>query len=211
MTDTAIFDMDGTILNTLTDLYISTNFALRTLCFPERTYDEVKNFVGNGVEMLIRRALPENADDITMYKCMEIFKKHYAQNMYNNTLPYDGIVDVLKILKNGETIKTAVVSNKFDSAVKELTKKYFDGLIDISIGQSETIPPKPEPKGVLKCISELQAKSPIYIGDSDVDIQTAKNANIPVIGVTWGFRDRSYLKDADYIIDNPKKLLEIIT
>ncbi len=209
MIDTIIFDMDGTLLNTITDLHISTNFALETLGFSIRTYDEVRNFVGNGVEALIRRALPENTNDGTVCECMKIFKKHYAQNMYNNTKPYDGIVDILRFLKNKQ-IKTAVVSNKFDSAVKELTEKYFKDLIDMSIGQSETIPPKPDSKGVLKCIRELRAKNPIYVGDSDIDILTAKNANIVSVGVTWGFRDRSYLKGADYIIDKPKELLEII-
>ena len=207
MHDLVIFDMDGTLLNTLTDLHISTNFALRESNFPERSFDEVRNFVGNGVEMLIRRALPKNSDDVTVIKCMEIFKKHYAENMYNNTNPYEGIIEVLNLLKD---TKTAVLSNKFDIAVKELAEKYFDGLMDFSLGQSDDIPPKPNPTGILKCINELNSKNPILVGDSDVDIQTAKNANIPVIAVTWGFRDRNSLTDADYIIDEPKELLKII-
>lgn len=244
MYDLIIFDMDGTLLNTLTDLHISTNFALDALGFTNRTFNEVRNFVGNGVEMLIKRALPENSDDETVSKCITIFKKHYAENMYKHTAPYEGIVEVLRILKDsgeitnqkgiypsptrfsvgeellltnesefynsGEVIKTAVVSNKFDLAVQELTKKYFDGLFDLAVGQSDVIPPKPNPSGVLKCIKELNSKNPIYVGDSDVDIQTAKNANIPVIGVSWGFRDKSYLKGADYIIDKPQELIEII-
>lgn len=225
MFDSVIFDMDGTILNTLTDLHISTNYALSSMGFPTRTIDEVKRFVGNGVELLIRRALPENSDEKTVKECMKTFKFHYAQNMYNNTVPYDGILDMLKLLKNKACpltstlsrranmgyVKTAVVSNKFDLAVKELTRRYFDGLFDLSVGQSDDIPPKPNPKGVLKCIEEFQSKSPIYVGDSDVDIQTAKNAGIPVIGVTWGFRDRSYLKGADYIIDKPNELINILS
>lgn len=207
MFDTVIFDMDGTLLNTLTDLHISTNFALGELGFPLRSFDEVRNFVGNGVEMLIRRALPKNCDDKTVMKCMEIFKKHYAENMYNNTKPYDGIIEVLKAL-NG--IKKAVVSNKFDYAVKKLCKKYFDELIDFSVGQSDDVPPKPDATGILKCINELGAKKSVLVGDSDVDIQTAKNANIPAIAVTWGFRNRNSLTCADYIIDKPEELLKIV-
>lgn len=209
MIDSVIFDMDGTILNTLDDLTESVNFALSKFGFRSFTSEDVKYFVGNGVDMLFKRALPENCDKETFRECTALFKKHYAQNMYNNTKPYNGIIDMMKNLK-GAGLKLGVVSNKFDYAVEELSKKYFEGLIDISIGQSEDIPPKPAPLGLFKCIKELKAKNIIYVGDSDVDVQTAKNANVPVIGVTWGLRDRNYLEGADYIADTPKELLDIL-
>ena len=211
MIKAVIFDMDGTLLNTLCDLKISTKYTLEKLNMPQRTVDEIKNFIGDGVRKLIERAVSKNADEKTINKCLEIFKEHYSKNMYNNTAPFDGIIELLKSLKQMK-IKTGVVSNKFDSAIKELTKKYFNNLIDISIGQSEIIPPKPDSKGILKAMEYLNIKQEevLYIGDSDVDIKTAKNAKVKSIGVLWGYRDESYLKGADYIISNPSEILKII-
>lgn len=209
MIEAVIFDMDGTILNTLDDLYESVNITLDNFGFPKRTLDEVRQFVGNGVRLLFQRALPNEVNDDVLEKSIIFFKKTYAQNMYNHTAPYDSIKKILKELNNNG-VKIAVVSNKFDLAVKELSKKYFGDLIDISVGQSDEVPQKPAPNGVFKAMRELDVKSAIYVGDSDVDVQTAKNANLPCIGVTWGFRDREYLKGADYIIDTPDELIEII-
>lgn len=204
-----IFDLDGTLLNTLKDLKDSTNFALSSFGYPERTLDEIRNFVGDGVKKLIERALPQDAKNID--ECLAIFKKYYAQNMYNKTVPYNSILNILKELKIKD-IKIAVVSNKFDTAVKELCKKYFDGFIDIALGQSEFIPPKPSPDGVIKVMSDLgvNTENTIYVGDSEVDVQTAKNSGLKCIGVTWGFRDKEKLIKADYIIDNPNELIQII-
>ena len=209
MIEAVIFDMDGTILNTLDDLYESVNITLDNFGFPKRTLDEVRQFVGNGVRLLFQRALPNEVNDDVLEKSIIFFKKTYAQNMYNHTAPYDSIKKILKELNNNG-VKIAVVSNKFDLAVKELSKKYFGDLIDISVGQSDEVPQKPAPNGVFKAMRDLDVKSAIYVGDSDVDVQTAKNANLPCIGVTWGFRDREYLKGADYIIDTPDELIEII-
>lgn len=209
MIDSVIFDMDGTILNTLDDLTESVNFVMSTFDFPTFTSNQVKYFVGNGVDMLFKRALPKNVDSGKFKECVNLFKNHYAQNMYNHTKPYDGIVDVMKNLKSAN-IRLGVVSNKFDNAVKELSKKYFNNLIDVSIGQSEEIPPKPLPLGLLKCMKELKSEKVLYVGDSDVDVQTAKNANVPVVGVTWGLRDESYLKGADFIVGNPKEFMDIL-
>lgn len=209
MIEAVIFDMDGTILNTLDDLYESVNITLDNFGFPKRTLDEVRQFVGNGVRLLFQRALPNEVNDDVLEKSIIFFKKTYAQNMYNHTAPYDSIKKILKELNNNG-VKIAVVSNKFDLAVKELSKKYFGDLIDISVGQSDEVPQKPAPNGVFKAMKDLDVKSAIYVGDSDVDVQTAKNANLPCIGVTWGFRDREYLKGADYIIDTPDELIEII-
>ncbi len=209
MIDTVIFDLDGTLLNTLEDLRNSTNFALSEFGFPKRSLEEVRSFVGNGVRKLIERAVPQSCDKETTEKCLEIFKKNYSENMYNNTAPYNSILEILKDLRNNG-LKIGVVSNKFDSAVKELCKKYFEDLIDIAIGQAGDVPKKPAPDGVLKAIKLLGAENIVYVGDSGVDVQTAKNANIPCIGVTWGFRDKKDLKGADFIIDNPHDIINII-
>lgn len=209
MIKTVIFDLDGTLLNTLEDLKEATNFALSKYNYPTRTLEEVRCFVGNGVRKLIERAVPENCQNVE--ECLSVFKQNYSEIMYNHTAPYNGILKILSDLKaNG--IKTGVVSNKFDSAVKELCKKYFADLIDIAIGQADDVPKKPAPDGVFKAMRELGAdkSSTVYVGDSDVDVATAKNANLPCIGVTWGFRDREYLKGANFIIDNPNDINVII-
>lgn len=209
MIKTVIFDLDGTLLNTLLDLKESTNYALRQFGYPERTLEEIRYFVGNGVRKLIERAVPENCGNVE--ECLDVFKKHYEKNMYNNTVSYNYIETMLKTLKS-EGIKLGVVSNKFDLAVKELCKKYYDGLVDIAIGQGGDVLPKPSPFGVYKAMKELGADkaSTIYVGDSEVDVQTAQNANIPCIGVTWGFRGRAYLDGADYIIDDPCEIINIV-
>lgn len=209
MVEAVIFDMDGTILNTLDDLFKSVNITLNNFGFPQRTLEEVRQFVGNGVRVLFQKALPNNASEDDLERSICFFKKIYAKNMYNNTAPYDGIKKILRELKDNG-IKTAVVSNKFDLAVKELSKKYFDNLIDISVGQADDVPQKPAPNGVFKVIKELNVNSAIYVGDSNVDVETAKNANLLCIGVTWGFRDRNDLSGAGYIVDTPDELIEII-
>lgn len=210
-----IFDMDGTLLNTLEDLMISTNYALSQFNYPIHTLDEIRFFVGNGVAKLIERAIPNGLNNPNYEKCLEIFKEHYAKNMYNHTSAYDGILEMLEDLKN-KGIKTAVVSNKFDLAVKELSKKYFGNLIDIAIGENEKagIKKKPAPDTVFEVLNLMNLKSEdaIYIGDSDVDIMTAKNSDMPCISVTWGFRDREFLikNNATIIIDTPKEILQYV-
>lgn len=208
-----IFDMDGTLLNTLEDLMISTNYALSQFNYPTHTLEEIRFFVGNGVAKLIERAIPNGLNNKNYEKCLEIFKKHYAKNMYNHTSAYAGISEMLKALKN-KNIKTAVVSNKFDLAVKELSNKYFGNLIDIAIGENEQagIKKKPAPDTVFEVLNIMNLKSEdaIYIGDSDVDIMTAKNSNMPCISVTWGFRDREFLikNNATIIVDKPEEILQ---
>lgn len=210
MNNVVIFDLDGTLLNTLDDLTEAVNSALLQFSFPTHTKESIRKFIGNGINLLFERALPPQTDTKTKNECMKIFKNFYSENMYKNTKPYDGILDLLKELKlKGFLI--AVVSNKFDKAVKELCNIYFSGLIDISVGQSEEIPPKPSPKGTLKVLNILGSKKAVFVGDSDVDILTAKNSDIISIGVTWGFRDKENLKGADYIAETPKELMKIIT
>ncbi len=211
MIKTVIFDLDGTLLNTLEDLKDSTNYALVQFGFPQRSLEEVRYFVGNGVQKLIERAVPAICDKETCKKCLAVFKEHYSQNMYNHTAPYMGILDVLKKLRQNE-IKIGVVSNKFDFAVKELCKKYFTDLVDVAIGQADVVPKKPAPDGVFKAMKELRAEKSltVYIGDSEVDVQTAKNSELPCVGVTWGFRDEKDLDGANVIVNSPEELIEAI-
>ena len=211
MIKTVIFDLDGTLLNTLEDLKDSTNYGLVQFGFPQRSLEEVRHFVGNGVQKLIERAVPAICDTETCKKCLAVFKEHYSQNMYNHTAPYVGILDVLKKLRQNE-IKIGVVSNKFDFAVKELCKKYFTDLVDVAIGQADDVPKKPAPDGVFKAMKELRAEKSltVYIGDSEVDVQTAKNSELPCIGVTWGFRDEKDLDGANVIVNSPEELIEAI-
>ncbi len=209
MIKTVIFDLDGTLLNTLEDLKDAANFALSEFGYPKRSLEEIRCFVGNGVRKLIERAVPEACENID--ECLCVFKKNYSENMCNNTVPYNGILKILKDLQDNG-VKIGVVSNKFDSAVKELCKKYFGNLVDIAVGQSDDVPKKPAPEGVFKVMKELGAEkiSTVYIGDSEVDVQTAKNSGLPCIGVTWGFRNKNDLQGADYIIDNPCDIISVI-
>lgn len=209
MIKTVIFDLDGTLLNTLEDLKDAANFALSEFGYPKRSLEEIRCFVGNGVRKLIERAVPKDCENID--ECLCFFKKNYSANMCNNTVPYNGILKILKDLQDNG-VKIGVVSNKFDSAVKELCKKYFGNLVDIAVGQSDDVSKKPAPEGVFKVMKELGAdkNSTVYIGDSEVDVQTAKNSGLPCIGVTWGFRNKNDLQGADYIIDNPCDIISVI-
>jgi len=211
--NTIIFDLDGTLLNTLDDLKDSLNYALSKHGYETKTLEEVRRFVGNGVQKLIQRAMPEQATDEEIQKCLSTFKEHYETNMQNKTRPYDGIKELLTELKNNN-YKMAIVSNKFDAAVKALVKDYFGDLIDVAIGESATIKRKPAPDSVFAALKEVGSdiKDAIFVGDSETDVQTAKNAGLPCVGVTWGFRTRDILinEGADYIIDTPDELLEII-
>lgn len=210
-----IFDLDGTLINTLEDLKNSTNYALSCLNYPTKTIDEICQFVGNGVAKLIERAIPDGKDNPDFQQCLETFKNHYSKNMYNKTAPYDKIPQMLKTLKQKGYI-TAVVSNKFDMAVKELCSKYFPDLIDFAAGENEAcgIRKKPAPDTVLKVLEKfnLTNNEAVYVGDSDVDIMTAKNSRMPCISVTWGFRNREFLikHDAEIIIDSPDEIIDIL-
>lgn len=209
----AIFDLDGTLLDTLGDLRDSVNFALLKNGLPERTTEEIRSFVGNGIRLLIERSVPENTTIELTDKCFDDFKVHYKDNSANLTKAYDGINELLYELKNRE-IRLAVVSNKADFAVKTLVDKYFPDVFDSAIGEREGVRRKPEPDTVFAVINELgvNKNEVIYIGDSEVDIETAKNADIPCICVTWGFRDKDVLEKlcSEYIIDSPEKIFDII-
>jgi len=211
--NTIIFDLDGTLLNTLDDLRDSVNDILKLKGFAPRSIEEVKLFVGNGVRNLIRLSLPDESTENEITECLEEFKELYKENMQNKTRPYNGIMELLLDL-NRFNYKIAIVSNKFDPAVKALSRTYFGNLIPVAIGESPDVRRKPAPDSVFMAIEELKAdiKKTIFVGDSDTDVQTAKNAGIPCIGVTWGFRNREVLREAgaDFIIDTPKEILTII-
>lgn len=215
MIKNVIFDLDGTLLNTLEDLAIATNYALKQFNYPQRTIEEVRQFVGNGVAKLIERAIPNGKNNPNFEKCLEIFKQNYSQIMYDHTAPYEGILPMLTELK-AKGYKVSVVSNKFDAAVKELCKKYFPTLIDVAAGENEAlgIKKKPAPDTVLKALKEINLKTcdAIYVGDSDVDIMTAKNSNIPCISVTWGFRDKDFLikNGGNLFAQTPSDIIKIL-
>lgn len=213
MIDTVIFDLDGTLLDTLEDLADSVNYALSVFGLPARPISEIRNFVGNGVEKLIERAVAHRLSEVEEGRCLSIFKQHYSENMNNKTRPYDGILDLIKRLRN-ENYHIAIVSNKFDSAVKELNETYFEGLFPVAIGESVSIARKPAPDSVYEALEQLHAmkESAVYIGDSDVDVMTAHNAGLPCIGVTWGFRDKELLLSmgAEYVIESPGELFSVL-
>ena len=211
--NTIIFDLDGTLLNTLEDLKDSLNHTLTKHDFPTRTLEEVRRFVGNGVKTLIRRATPDSCTEEEIELYYHEFTTYYNKSMMNKTRPYDGIIELLLEL-NRYNYKLAVVSNKYDQAVKYLVKYYFKDLITVAIGEKPSIKRKPAPDSVYTAIKELKSdlSSTIYVGDSDVDMKTANNAGIPSIGVTWGFRSREVLNKAgaNYIIDTPKEIFTLI-
>jgi phosphoglycolate phosphatase len=209
--DTVVFDLDGTTLDTLQDLADSVNFALKSCGFPERTYAHVRRAVGNGVRNLMSQCVPDGLSNPRFEECFEQFRKHYEKNLQNKTAPYPGIMALLQEL-HVKGYKMAIVSNKLDSAVKKLNKQYFGQMIPVAIGETEHLQRKPAPDSVFQALKELGSlpEKAVYVGDSEVDVLTAKNAGVPCIAVTWGFRDREELEDADFIIDEPARLLGIL-
>ncbi len=208
--ETYVFDLDGTLLSTLDDLANSTNYALRRAGMPERTLEEVRMFVGNGVRKLMERAIPDGSANPKFDETFVTFRQHYMQHNLDNTSPYPGIMDMLTTLKHrGKHM--AIVSNKFYAATQDLARHFFPGLIEVAIGERETIRKKPAPDTVLEALRQLgvDKDGAVYIGDSDVDIDTARNVGIPCVSVLWGFRDRQFLLDhgATTLISNPAELL----
>lgn len=211
--DTAVFDLDGTLIDTLEDLKNSVNFALRSFSFPERTYDEVKSFVGNGVARLMNLSAPQDASEEVRSRLLSIFKEHYMEHSRVFTAPYPGITELLSSLKQAG-IKTAVVTNKMQPAAVDIVNSFFGDTVDIIIGQVDGLAQKPEPDGVWRAIELLgsERKKSVYIGDSEVDCLTASNSGLPIIGCVWGFRGRQTLVDcgADYIAQTPSDIYNII-
>lgn len=213
MIDTIIFDLDGTLLNTLDDLMDSVNFALRSFNLKERSRDEIRRFLGNGVTMLIKRSVPEGTGDELREKVFSAFRRHYLKNMENKTAPYEGIMTLLEEAKK-QGLKTGVVSNKLDEAVKELCEKTFGSYISFAQGAVGEDDRKPNPINVFRCVEALgsEIENCVYVGDSEVDFQTAQNAEMKCISVLWGFRTKQELLPfgADTLIEKPEELLMLI-
>ena len=209
---TYIFDLDGTLLDTLGDLAASVNYAMSTHHLPEHSVDEVRMMVGNGVRKLMERAIPDGAANPCFDETFATFRHHYMEHQLDTTRPYDGIIETLQELKR-RGCRTAVVSNKFDAATKSLCNHFFSGLVDVAIGENEAagIHKKPAPDTVFEAIRLLgvSREEAVYVGDSDVDIATAQASGIPCISVLWGFRNREFLiaHGATTLIGSPTELL----
>lgn len=210
--DVYVFDLDGTLLDTLRDLTASVNHALRWAEMPERTIEEVRWFVGNGVKKLMERAVPEGSDNPKFAEVYQEFREYYLHHGQDTTEPYPGIMEMLRALKD-EGKQIAVVSNKFYKATEELCSHFFGGLVDVAIGEREGIRKKPAPDTVEEALRRLKTdcSHAVYVGDSDVDIQTAMNSGLPCISVLWGFRDRDFLlaHGATTFVATPLELLDI--
>lgn len=198
-----LWDLDGTLLNTLEDLADAVNFSLRQFGYPVRSMEEVRCFVGNGARRLIERAVPENGD---VSAVLDTFRTYYNAHCQIKTKPYDGIMEALR--KLGEKYPMAVVSNKPDSAVKPLCAEYFPGLY--ARGESADCPRKPAPDMVFKAMEAIGVETCVYVGDSEVDVLTARNAGVPCLSVLWGFRDRAEIIDAGgkYFCEDTAQLVE---
>lgn len=206
-----IFDLDGTILDTLDDLADSVNFALKKHGLPVRENAEIRSFLGNGMVNLVKLSAGDKAEDIA--GILADFKEYYAKHSADKTKPYDGVLETISALKE-QGVKTAVLSNKGDFAVQPLVKRYFGGLIERAQGENEAagVLRKPNPDGVYKIMKELGVteKETVFVGDSEVDILTAKNAGVDCVAVTWGFRDEKDLIEngAEKRISKPSELLD---
>ena len=205
-----IFDLDGTLLNTLADLASSTNYALRQYGMPEHSVDDVRRFVGNGVGKLIERAIPDGLANLLYEDVRATFRKHYLIHSLDTTSPYPGIGELLHTLRS-MGCNVAVVSNKFYNATVELCQHFFADTVEVAIGERENIRRKPAPDTVFEAMRQLgvTAEDTVYVGDSDVDVATARNSGIPCISVLWGFRDRDFLIEhgATTFVNTPEEIL----
>lgn len=209
---TIIFDLDGTLLDTVQDLANAVNHSMTLNGFNARTLAEIRSFIGNGIRKLVERSMPQG-DTSMLDKCVQDFYEYYTQNMTVCTKPYEGVVDMLGEIKE-QGIKICVLSNKEHNAACEIVKKYFGNIFDVVFGERKGVPIKPDPSSTIELLSIMQAQPDevLYIGDSDVDMKTAKAANVFAVGVTWGFKSREVLMEngADILIDCPKELLKLL-
>lgn len=216
MLNTVIFDLDGTLLNTLTDLTNSVNYALRSHQLKERSQSEVRQFLGNGIRHLMTCAVEQAVTGQAFEQVFATFRSHYVAHCFDTTQPYPGIINLLNELKQ-RNIKMAIVSNKLHPAVQELAQRFFKGYITSAVGESATVRRKPNPDAVLAALNQLgsQPHQAVYVGDSEVDLATAHNAGTPCTLVTWGFRDEAFLKTLPLqpnttFAHQPSDLLKII-
>ena len=210
---TILFDLDGTILDTGEDLQHSLNHVLEKYGMPPRSLADTRRFLGNGIRRLIELGAGEGVSADTLDAMFSDFKAYYRLHCLDRTRPYEGIVPLLTSLREAGA-KTAVVSNKADFAVQSLAERFFPGLFDFAVGEREGIRRKPCPDSVLEALSRLNAdrERAVYIGDSEVDIATARNAGLPCLSVTWGFRSQEALLEsgAERLVHSPEELREII-
>lgn len=208
-----LFDMDGTLLDTLEDLCDSTNHVLRQMGYPERSLAEMRRFVGNGAEMQIRRSVPEGTGEEKIMEVLAAYRAYYQDHCQIKTKVYDGLLDMLSELK-AKGVKLAVVSNKPDSAVQKLSREYFGGRMDFAVGPSGSVRCKPYPDMAETALRALgvEKKDAVFVGDSEVDVQTGLNAGLDVIAVSWGFRTREVVMaaGAKMIADNADELKKFI-
>lgn len=207
----AVFDMDGTILDTLEDLQDSLNHVFEQMGYPKKTYEEVRSFVGNGIRKLIERAVPVGTSTEKIEEAFQLFIPYYQEHCADKTRPYEGIIELLRKLK-ADGMVTAVVSNKAHEAVAELCEEYFKGLFDMAVGEQEGLKKKPAPDSVNLVLKELgyTKEEAVYIGDSEVDIATALNSGLTPYIVTWGFRDEDFLREngAKIIVSSTEELYD---
>ncbi len=203
-----LFDLDGTLLDSLEDLKDAVNYALTYYGCPTRSLEEIRCFVGNGVKQLLRRSLPEKATDPDFEAFLKTYQAYYAQHNQDKTGPYPGVLQALESLK--EEYPLAIVSNKHHSAVETMCKSYFGDIY--ARGEQEGCPRKPAPDMVFETMKDLQIDKCIYVGDSEVDVETAKNANVPCLCVLWGFRDKACLVEAGgkHFCDDAAKLPQML-
>lgn len=189
-----IFDLDGTLIDSIRDLWLSTNYALVQCALPQRTLDEVRCFVGNGVEMLIRRAVPEGTEEALTARCLDYFRQHYVDHCRDHTAPYEGVMAMLRALQH-QGIRTAICSNKLQAGVDSLCDRFFAGLADVAVGERPQVRRKPAPDMLVEAMRQLGVRpsETVYVGDSDVDIETARAAGVRCVSVTWGFRSSEFL------------------
>ena len=210
---TVIFDLDGTLLNTLDDLAAATNYALAQHQLPQRTKEEVRWFVGNGIRKLIERAVPEHTPVNLQEEVYTTFNTYYKAHCNDATRAYDGVLELLAKLRQ-QGCRTAIVSNKADYGVQELAKLYFSNALDAACGERAGIAKKPAPDMLLAVMQQLGADkaATIYVGDSDTDLDTARNAGIPCIGACWGFRGREFLMQhgAKLLAEAPAEIIKFI-
>ena len=211
---TIIFDMDGTVLNTLDDLTDSVNYVFSKFGLPARRRDEYRQFFGNGIGYAMKCAAPEGTPDSLIEEMIPVFKEYYDIHCLDKTGPYEGIIELMKELRNSD-FKMAIVSNKIDSAVKELNERFFSEYVSVAIGERPGVNRKPAPDTVFAALAELGSSTDeaVYIGDSEVDLMTAKNSNLPCIAVLWGFRDRDFLikNGASAFAKTPKDIISYLT
>lgn len=211
---TVVFDLDGTLLNTLDDLAGSVNYALQKHSLPLRTLAEVRSFLGNGIRVLMEKSVGGAVEGEAFEQVLNTFRQHYVDHCLDLTAPYEGIMSLLKVLKE-KGVRMAIVSNKLDPAVKSLNQRFFADYIASAVGESKTVRRKPNPDAVIKALEDLGSRKDeaVYVGDSEVDLATAQNAGLKCVLVSWGFRDKDFLislPGAEHIIDRPEELLPLL-